>query len=131
MLVLSRKRNEQIVINNNITITIVEIRGDKVRIGVDAPYDIPVHRREVHEAIRSENNLVITEEKVEEALELGWTINEMSLHFQPPASHPARGWAAVWKQYRVGDHYVKIPHWFTEVVKEQKERKNTQNAKAS
>ena len=52
MLVLSRKKNESIVINNEITITIVEIRGDKCRIGIEAPVNIPVHRKEVYEAIR-------------------------------------------------------------------------------
>src|SRR4029453_14641233 len=52
MLVLSRKKNESIVINNDITIVVVEIRGDKVRLGVEAPKEIPVHRREVYEAIK-------------------------------------------------------------------------------
>ncbi len=52
MLVLSRKKNESIVINNDITIVVVEIRGDKVRLGVDAPKEVPVHRREVFDAIR-------------------------------------------------------------------------------
>lgn len=52
MLVLSRKKNESIVINNDITIVVVEIRGDKVRLGVEAPKEIPVHRREVYDAIR-------------------------------------------------------------------------------
>jgi carbon storage regulator len=52
MLVLSRKKNESIVINNDITIVVVEIRGDKVRLGVDAPKEIPVHRREVYDAIK-------------------------------------------------------------------------------
>ena len=57
MLVLSRKKNESIVINNDITIVVVEIRGDKVRLGVDAPKEIPVHRQEVYDAIkRSENS---------------------------------------------------------------------------
>ena len=51
MLVLSRKRNESIVINDNIKITVVDIRGDKVRLGITAPRDIPVHREEVYEAI--------------------------------------------------------------------------------
>jgi carbon storage regulator len=55
MLVLSRKKDESIVINNDITIVVVEIRGDKVRLGVEAPKEVPVHRREVYEAIaRSE-----------------------------------------------------------------------------
>ena len=52
MLVLTRKKNESIVINANITITVVEIRGDKVRLGILAPKDVPVHRLEVWEAIR-------------------------------------------------------------------------------
>ncbi len=52
MLVLSRKKNESIVINDDITIVVVEIRGDKVRLGVEAPKDVPVHRKEVYDAIR-------------------------------------------------------------------------------
>jgi carbon storage regulator len=47
MLVLSRKKNESIVINDDITIMVVEIRGDKVRLGVEAPKEVPVHRHEV------------------------------------------------------------------------------------
>lgn len=52
MLVLSRKKNESIVINNDIRIVVVEIRGDKVRLGVEAPREVPVHRREVYDAIQ-------------------------------------------------------------------------------
>jgi carbon storage regulator len=51
MLVLSRKKNESIVINNDVIVTVVEIRGDKVRLGIVAPKDVPVHREEVYEAI--------------------------------------------------------------------------------
>ena len=51
MLVLSRKKDESIVINNDITIVVIEIRGDKVRLGVEAPKEVPVHRREVFDAI--------------------------------------------------------------------------------
>jgi len=51
MLVLSRKKNESIIINNDITVTVVEIRGDKVRLGIVAPKEVPVHRQEVFEAI--------------------------------------------------------------------------------
>lgn len=51
MLVLSRKKNESIIINNDIVLTVVEIRGDKVRLGIVAPKDVPVHRQEVYEAI--------------------------------------------------------------------------------
>ncbi|PQO39643.1 carbon storage regulator [Bremerella cremea] len=55
MLVLSRHRDESIMIGDNIVITIVDIRGDKVRLGIAAPQDIPVHRQEVYEAIKREN----------------------------------------------------------------------------
>lgn len=51
MLVLSRKLNEAIVIAGHINITIVEVRGDKVRLGIEAPKDVPVHRKEVQDAI--------------------------------------------------------------------------------
>jgi len=54
MLVLSRKRDERIVIGDNIVITIVDVRGDKVRIGIEAPLDVPVHRQEVLDALRRE-----------------------------------------------------------------------------
>ena len=52
MLVLSRKKNESIVINNEITVVVVVIRGDKGRLGIEAPKEVPVHRREVYEAIK-------------------------------------------------------------------------------
>ena len=55
MLVLSRKKNESIIINDNITVTVIEIRGDKVRLGIEAPKDVSVHRREVYEAIQAQN----------------------------------------------------------------------------
>ena len=56
MLVLSRKINETIIINDNIVITVVDIRGDKVRLGIEAPKDVPVHRREVYDAIKRGEN---------------------------------------------------------------------------
>jgi carbon storage regulator len=55
MLVLSRQRDESIIIGDNVVVTIVDIRGDKVRLGIEAPCEIPVHRQEVYEAIRREN----------------------------------------------------------------------------
>ena len=55
MLVLSRHRDESIMIGDNVVVTIVDIRGDKVRLGIDAPQEIPVHRQEVYEAIQREN----------------------------------------------------------------------------
>lgn len=51
MLVLSRKKDEDVMIGDNIVIRVVEIRGDKVRLGIEAPQDIPVHRGEVYAAI--------------------------------------------------------------------------------
>jgi carbon storage regulator len=51
MLVLSRKKNESIVIDDRIVLTVVEIRGDKVRLGIEAPRDVPVHRKEIYDAI--------------------------------------------------------------------------------
>jgi carbon storage regulator len=54
MLVLSRKKNESIVINNDITVTVVEIRDDKVRLGIVTPKEVPVHRQEVYEAIHAQ-----------------------------------------------------------------------------
>ncbi|HEX3725400.1 MAG TPA: carbon storage regulator CsrA [Pirellulales bacterium] len=55
MLVLSRQRDESIMIGDNIVVTIVDIRGDKVRVGINAPTEIPVHRQEIYEAIQREN----------------------------------------------------------------------------
>ena len=52
MYVFSRKKNEQLVINDNIFITVVEIRGDKVRLGIELPKELPVHRKEVYDALR-------------------------------------------------------------------------------
>ena len=54
MLVLSRHRDEEIVIGDDVVITVVDIRDDKVRLGIEAPQDVSVHRREVYEAIRRE-----------------------------------------------------------------------------
>lgn len=56
MLVLSRKKNERIVIGDNVVITVVEIRGDRVRLGIEAPQEVPIHRSEVHAAIQLEQS---------------------------------------------------------------------------
>jgi carbon storage regulator len=53
MLVLSRKKNESIVVDDAIVITVLEIRGDKVRLGIEAPKSVPIHRSEVYAAIQS------------------------------------------------------------------------------
>lgn len=54
MLVLSRKKDDQIIIDGNIVITVVDIRGDKVRLGIEAPAQVPVHRAEVYNAIQAQ-----------------------------------------------------------------------------
>jgi len=56
MLVLSRKKNEVINIGDNIRITVVDVRGDNIRIGIEAPTDVPVHREEVYDAIKREQD---------------------------------------------------------------------------
>lgn len=59
MLVLSRHRDETVMIGDDIELTIVDIRGDKVRLGIKAPDRVPVHRKEIYEAIRRENRAAI------------------------------------------------------------------------
>jgi carbon storage regulator len=55
MIVISRKKNESVVINDDITVTVIEIRGDKVRLGIEGPRDATIHRREVYEAIMAQS----------------------------------------------------------------------------
>ena len=52
MLVFTRGKKQQIVIDDNIVVTVVDIRGEKIRLGIEAPREVPVHRREVHDSIR-------------------------------------------------------------------------------
>lgn len=66
MLVLSRSRNEKILIGDNIEVMIVDIRGDKVRLGITAPDDVSVHREEVYLAIREEERLKAEQESEED-----------------------------------------------------------------
>lgn len=66
MLVLSRKKNESIVVDDNIVITVIEIRGDKVRLGIQAPRNVPVFRSEIHAAIQRERQHQENEEENEE-----------------------------------------------------------------
>ncbi len=55
MLVLTRKKGEKIVIGDNIVLTVVDIKGDQIQLGIEAPRDIPVHREEVYKEIQEEN----------------------------------------------------------------------------
>lgn len=63
MLVLSRKRGESIVINSDITITVLDIRGDKIRIGIEAPENVPVHRKEVYEILMRNGESLLHKKK--------------------------------------------------------------------
>ncbi len=69
MLVLSRQRDESIMIGDNVEITIVDIRGDKVRLGITAPREIPVHRREIYDAIQREKKEKEKQEKPQQTTE--------------------------------------------------------------
>jgi carbon storage regulator len=70
MLVLSRQRDESIIIGDNIVITVVDVRGDKVRLGIEAPREVSVHRREVYEAIQRENQQA-SQIRLDEARRIG------------------------------------------------------------
>ncbi len=65
MLALTRKKGESIIINNNIEISILEMRGDQVKIGISAPKEVPVYRKEVYLQIEEENKAAITSESLE------------------------------------------------------------------
>ena len=67
MLVLARKVGQSIVVNDNVEILIIEVRGDQVRLGIEAPRSIPVHRKELFEQIRAENLKAAAEADVEAA----------------------------------------------------------------
>ena len=69
MLILTRKSNEAIKIGDDITITVIDIRGNQVRIGIEAPIDVRVHRKEIYEKIKIEN-LVAAQTKLEEFLKI-------------------------------------------------------------
>jgi carbon storage regulator len=60
MLVLARKTNESIIIRDDIVVTVVEVRGDKVRLGIEAPKEVRVHRREVYDKIKDDERRRVT-----------------------------------------------------------------------
>lgn len=65
MLALTRKKGEALVINNNIEVTVLEIRGDQIKIGISAPKDVPIYRKEVYLQIQKENEAAISAEGVD------------------------------------------------------------------
>ena len=65
MLALTRKKGEALVINNNIEITVLEIRGDQIKIGISAPKDVPIYRKEVYLQIQQENEAAISADGME------------------------------------------------------------------
>lgn len=65
MLALSRKKNEAIIINNNVELTILEVKGDQVKIGITAPKDVPVYRKEVYLQIQEANKEAVNVEGIE------------------------------------------------------------------
>lgn len=66
MLALSRKKGEAIVVNNNIELTILEIKGDQVKVGISAPKSVPVYRKEVYMQIQEENKAVVSSDALAE-----------------------------------------------------------------
>ena len=70
MLTLSRKKNESLVINNNIEVTILDIKGDQIKIGIAAPREVPVYRKEIYLEIQEANKSSVTEEIVAALKEL-------------------------------------------------------------
>lgn len=82
MLVLSRKASEAIVINNEITLMVVEIRGDKVRLGIEAPKHVPVHRKEVHDAIAAKHGLDFKAYMIETARAQAAALSDVAADYQ-------------------------------------------------
>ena len=79
MLILSRKTNEKIMIGDDISISIIEIRGDQVRIGVEAPKKVKVFRQEVFDAIKAENEAAAKSAAILPAVELGVRDEELGI----------------------------------------------------
>lgn len=97
MLVLSRQRDESIMIGDNVQITVVDIRGDKVRLGIVAPSEVPVHRKEVFDAIQRENRKaagLATNDIPESTIPpqaIGVAAAQASLNGGPPVPAPTPG----------------------------------------
>src|SRR5436190_8903596 len=84
MLVLSRQRDETIMIGDDIEVTVVDIRGDKVRLGITAPKEISVHRKEVYDAIRRENRAASRLKPEDLAIDNQQGMTQRRLQFAPP-----------------------------------------------
>ena len=72
MLALTRKKGESLIVNNNIEITVLEIRGDQVKIGINAPKDVPIYRKEVYLQIQEENKASGSVDAVDALKNLLW-----------------------------------------------------------
>lgn len=97
MLVLSRKKNESIIIDDCITITVVEIRGDKVRLGIEAPREMPIHRQEVRDALTRQEREEIkrnAEQKAERDALRELPAVETLIVASASDSEPKRNWFA-------------------------------------
>lgn len=70
MLALSRKKNEALIINNNVEITILDIKGDQVKVGITAPKEVPVYRKEVYLQIQEANKEAVKSENLDALKEL-------------------------------------------------------------
>ncbi len=70
MLALTRKKGESLIVNNNIEITVLEIRGDQVKIGIGAPKEVPIYRKEVYDQIQEENKAAMSGEGMDELKKL-------------------------------------------------------------
>lgn len=70
MLALTRKKGESLIINNNIEITVLEIRGDQIKIGIAAPKEVPIYRKEVYLQIQEENKAALQTDALEELKKL-------------------------------------------------------------
>jgi carbon storage regulator len=65
MLALTRKKGESLIINNNVEVTVLEIRGDQIKIGINAPKDVPVYRKEVYLQIQNENKAALNTDGID------------------------------------------------------------------
>lgn len=66
MLALTRKKGEALIVNNNVEITVLDIRGDQIKIGISAPKDVPIYRKEVYVQIQEENKASLASEHLEQ-----------------------------------------------------------------